>query len=378
MKQRLEGVVDSIVAERPGAQEISVRVRAQKPGRRSAHGDALRPALNLLALTGRVEVGDRVLLNTTAVEMGLGSGGLDFVVAALDRLETDAPPPGHILKLRYTPMQMPVLAVEAPESPHHDALRLFATLDDLPVVCAELHSQLPAICAAAKWALEEYGEGRKARIAYVMTDGASLPMGLSRLVPQLKAKGLLDATITAGQAFGGDYEAVNLYSALVAAREVAEADIIVVAQGPGNVGTATPLGFSGIDQGLAINAVASLGGVPVAAARVSFADPRDRHNGLSHHTVTVLRHVARAPALVPIPRLPETQRRIVQAALEKTGIAEKHQPITVDAHRGLAALEACGLDVTTMGRSLAQERPFFLSAAAAGLLAAQLVEARSP
>ena len=52
-------------------------------------------------------------------------------------------PDGHIIKLRYTPLQTAVLSVEAPESPHHDALRLFAGLDDTPVVCSELHSQFP-------------------------------------------------------------------------------------------------------------------------------------------------------------------------------------------------------------------------------------------
>jgi hypothetical protein len=194
----------------------------------------------------------------------------------------------------------------------------------------------------------------------------------------MKACGLLDASITAGQAFGGDFEAVNLYAALAAAKAVVEADIVVVAQGPGNAGTGTPLGFSGVDQGLAINAAASLGGMPIVAARISFADRRDRHIGLSHHTVTVLTRIARAPALVPVPRLPELQRATLRAALEETGVEAEHEVITVDAERGLLALQEYGLEVTTMGRGLAEERPFFLAAAAAGLLAAQLVEARTP
>ncbi len=386
MRQRVSGVVEAIVTERPGAQEVVVRVGDGAPpdlpvrasGEEAPQDCPLRPALNLMALTGRVDVGDQVLLNTVAVEMGLGTGGLDFVVAVVGREHSLAPPPGHILKMRYTPLQMPVLTVEAPESPHHNAIRQFTSLEDMPVVCAELHSQLPAICAAAQWALHECGWASPPRIAYIMTDGAALPLALSRLVPQMKDKGLLDATITAGQAFGGDYEAVNLYSALVAAKEVARADMVVVAQGPGNVGTETALGFSGIDQGLAINAVDSLGGVPIAVARISFADPRERHIGLSHHTATVLRRIARVPALVPIPRLPEKQRRDLMTALEELGISEKHQPITIDAYRGLDALETYGLEVTTMGRSVAEERPFFLAAAAAGLLAAQLAEARAP
>ena len=62
--------------------------------------------------------------------------------------------------------------------------------------------------------------------------------------------------------------------------------------------------------------------------------------------------------------------------LGEMGISQKHQPITVDAERGLAALESLGLGVTTMGRNMSEERAFFLSAAAGGLLAAQLIEAR--
>ncbi len=375
MLRRIAGIVESITAERPGAQEILVRLDTSSSAE-AASTRNLRQALNLTTLTGQIAIGERVLLNTVAVEMSLGTGGQDFVVTGLERVEERESPPGHILKMRYTPLQVPVLAVEAQESPHHDAIRLFAGLDDLPVVCAELHSQLPAICAAAHWAAERHGGLRPPRIAYIMTDGAALPLALSRLVPELKSRGLLTATITTGQAFGGDYEAVNLYSALAAAQAVVEADIIVVAQGPGTVGTGTALGFSGIDQGLAINAAASLGGVPIVVARISFADSRRRHIGLSHHTVTVLTRVARAPALLPLPRLSPEQNLALTTMLDELGLSETLDPITIDADQALLALEAWGLSVTTMGRSLTEERPFFLSAAAAGLLAAQLVESR--
>lgn len=372
MMRRMAGIVESITAERQGAQELLVRVDTPTV----TGGADLRPALNLTTLTGRIAVGERVLLNTVAVEMSLGTGGQDFVVTGLERSGEREAAPGHILKMRYTPLQVPVLAVEAPESPHHDAIRLFAGLDDLPVVCAELHSQLPAICAAAHWASERQGGLRAPRIAYIMTDGAALPLALSRLIPELKAHGLITATITTGQAFGGDYEAVNLYSALAAAKAVVDADIIVVGQGPGTVGTGTALGFSGVDQGLAINAAASLGGLPIAVARISFADRRRRHTGLSHHTLTVLTRIARAPVLLPLPRLSPEQNQALTSMLEESGLAESHDPITIDAEPALHALEARGLSLSTMGRSLSEERPFFLAAAAAGLLAAQLIESR--
>lgn len=362
MRFRMTGLVESVKREREGAQEISVRV-----------GETLRRAVNYPTLTGRVAVGDRVTLNTWAAEMGLGSGGADFVTQT-DQVCTadgsgfaEAEPPGHILKLRYTPLQHPVLAAEAPESPHHASLRAVVSLESAPVVCLELHSQLAAAAAAAKRAMGGVG-----RVVYVMTDGAALPIAWSRLVPALREKGLLDATVTCGQAFGGDFEAVNLYSALAAARVAAQGDVIVVGQGPGSVGTNTALGFSGVDQGIALNAAAALEGTPIAVLRLSFADPRARHLGLSHHTRTVLERVALCRAIVPVPVLPAGQQAPLQRALEEGSLLDRHAFVRVEAEEGLKALEESGLSVTTMGRTLSEERAFFLAAAAAGVLAGQL------
>ncbi len=367
MIHRLLGTVVSITTDRPGIQEIEVECEGS-PG-------SLRIAVNITDLTGLVSVGDIVELNTAAVEMGLGTGGFDFVISVRNRPHAEKEPPGHIMKLRYTPVQIPVLALESPESPLHDTLAEFSGLDETPVVCFELHSQLPAICASIHWALNECG--RSGRVVYVMTDGASLPLVFSRLVPQLKERRLLHDTITAGHAFGGDFEAVNIYSAIAAAKIALKADVIVVGQGPGNVGTETALGFSGIDQGLAVNAAASLGGVPIFVPRISFADARSRHIGLSHHSLTNLTKVVRAPAILPVPRLTKFELNRLYSVLEQHNILDTHDVVTVDAEKGMKALEECGIPVTTMGRGLTAERAFFLASCASGLLAAQLVEARA-
>lgn len=354
MTARMEGTVECIRAERHGAQEIDVRV-----------GDEVRLAVNYPELSGAVAPGDRVQLNSWAVELELGTGGVDFVVWSSGIRQT-VEPPGHLLKLRYSPLQFPILAAEAPESPHHDAIRECDSLDGIPVVCAELHSQIAAIAAGIKWET-----GHAARVAYVMTDGGALPLAFSRLVPTLQDCGLIDVTVTAGNAFGGDYEAVNLYSALITAKAAAQADVIIVCQGPGSAGTATPLAFSGIDQGIALNASASLGATAIAAVRLSFADPRPRHKGISHHTLTVLDRVALASVLVPIPRLERAEQLLLRASLEERGILDKHELVIVDAELGWADFEKSGINVTTMGRSMAEERTFFLAAFAAGLLAGQ-------
>ena len=78
----------------PGAQEIEVDVA----------GTSLR-ALAHPPLVGRPEVGDVVLLNVAALELGLGTGGYALVVALPDRLPPDGDGPGHLVKARYSPLQ---------------------------------------------------------------------------------------------------------------------------------------------------------------------------------------------------------------------------------------------------------------------------------
>ncbi len=134
-----------------------------------------------------------------------------------------------------------------------------------------------------------------------MTDQAAFGLGLSDLMARSVEAGLVDATVSCGQSFGGRYEAVNLHSGLLAAKWVVGADVAVVAIGPGVVGTATPFGHGGVAQGEAINAASALGGTPVTCLRVSFADARERHRGVSHHTLTALSHIALAPSLVAVP-----------------------------------------------------------------------------
>ena len=79
----------------------------------TVRGASIR-ALAYPALTGKPRVGDRVLLNVTALEAGLGTGGYALVVAIPDRLPADGEITGHIVKSRYTPLQ--AMAGSAPPS----------------------------------------------------------------------------------------------------------------------------------------------------------------------------------------------------------------------------------------------------------------------
>lgn len=313
------------------------------------------------------KVGDRVLLNTTAVRLGLGTGGSHFVVAVEGAAQTppSAEQPGHIMKLRYTPFQVAVHAVEEPDHPMHEIMRDAESLDGTPVVICELHSMLPAVAMTLRYEAERRA-WPVAKVAYVMTDGAALPLHFSKTVAQLKHLGLLAGTVTVGHAYGGDLEAVTLYSGLLAARHVLEADCIIVAMGPGIVGTGTRYGHTGIEVGTAVNAVHALGGDPVVVPRLSFADSRPRHQGVSHHTLTALAHVALAPATVPLPLLPDEQAARVWAQVTGAGLHLKHRLVGVGGQSILDATQAFPVPLRTMGRDLSADPAFFLAAGSAG------------
>ena len=329
-------------------------------------GDGPLRALAYPELTGRPQAGDRVLLNATAVELGLGTGGYALVIAVPDRLPHGPPGPGHLIKARYTPLQACVLGAEEQGSPHHDVLREAGDLGGMPVVVADLHSALPAILAGLRAA-----RAKPPVAAYVMLDGGSLPAWFSRIAAGLREAGWLAGTVSTGQAFGGDLDTVTVHTGLLAARHVLGAEVAVVAQGPGNLGTGTRWGFSGVACGEAVNAVAVLGGRPVASLRISDADARERHYGVSHHSLTAYGRVALARADVVVPGLGgEFGARV---AAQAAGLAGRHHLVTVPVDGLAEALAACPVPLATMGRGLDEDRAYFLAAAAAGRHAATLL-----
>jgi hypothetical protein len=352
------GTVVTVRREWHGAVELDADVA----------GETLR-ALAYPELVGSPRPGDRVLLNVGALVMGLGTGGYALVVALPDRLPPDPPvdgttrDTGHLVKARYTPLQAIRLGVDEEASPHRAVMAAAESLDGLPVVTADLHSALPAVLAGI------HADAPGARVAYVMTDGGALPAWFSRTLDGLRDH--LAGTVTTGQAFGGDLEASTVHTGLLAARHVLHADVAVVAQGPGNLGTGTAWGFSGVALGEAVNAVAALGGRPVGSLRISDGDARPRHRGVSHHSLTAYGRVALRPADLVVPDgLPAPLAAEVDEALRP--LAEQHRLVRV-ATGGLdKALRASPVRLSTMGRGLDADHAYFLAAAAAGRHAAAL------
>jgi hypothetical protein len=218
-----------------------------------------------------------------------------------------------------------------------------------PVAVLPLHGHL----APAAWAAKQIAPGL--RIGYVQTGGGALPGSFSKDVKQLRERGLLAGHITAAPAYGGEYEALSGVGALDAAAADLGWDAILIGPGPGIIGSETAYGHGGMTA--LDNAHAALGlNLPtLISPRLSSSDPRPRHQGLSHHTRTVLQLLL-APVDVAIPEdEPE-----VAAALEPFDHHVEQVPADLD---GYAAAD---LPATTMGRSLQDDPLFFAAPLAAG------------
>ena len=317
-------------------QELDVRLGGER-----------RPAIADVALVGAARIGDDVVVNVAAVDLELGSGGFDVVHANLTRgLAGEGTPGAHVMKLNYTSLQHAVVPVEE-SAPAGAPLILPA---DAPVAICSLHGQL----APLAWAFARAAPG--ARLGYVQTTGGALPGALSETVRVLRRRGLLAAHLTAGQAFGGEGDAVTTAGALQHGFAERHWHAAVCAPGPGILGSGTALGHGGMVALESAHTAAALGCRVVICPRVSGGDARPRHRGLSHHTRAMLEL-----ALVPF---------VVAHAGERPRAGRGRH----DWRRGEADLEgyaAAGLPARTMGRSIEEDPAFFSAALAAGSVLAQ-------
>ena len=328
-------------------------------------GGERRPAWADRTLLGEMREGDEVVVNVAALDLGLGSGGFDVVHVNLTRgLQGGGPGGGaHVMKLNYSSLQHPVEPVER---------RLEAAGGDVgggdaagggdpvrravPVAVLALHGHL----APAAWAAAQAAPGL--RVGYVQTAGGALPGSMSRDVAELRERGLLCGHVTAGAAYGGEREALSTVGAIDAAAAHLAWDAILVGPGPGIIGSETELGHGGMAALDSAHAALSLRMPTLISPRLSSADPRQRHRGLSHHTRTVL-GLLLAPVDVAVPEgHPE-----VASVLE--GAAEGRHRLR-EAAADLDGYAASGLPARTMGRTLAEDPLFFAAPLAAGRLLA--------
>ena len=300
------------------------------------------PCIAYPRLTGPVALGDEVIVNVQARELGLGSGGFDVLYANLTRgLELRPEPGTHVMNLPYTPSQYAVRYAEEERDALADAL------GGLPVVCCSVHSQVAPVCA---------GLGDDVRAAYIQVAGGALPVSLSDSVRLLRERGLLAVAVAAAPCIDGDVQCVGVHSALawVAA---AGFDVALCSVGPGIVGTGSALGHGALAAAEAANAASALGGAPIVAVRLSEGDARARHRGVSHHTRSALALCLGSVAVA------------WPAGRAKPEWLEAHEEVDASGWR-----EACaGLPLSHMGRGPDEEPLFFEAAFAAGKLARALV-----
>ncbi len=336
-----------------------------------------RAAIADVALLGAAQVGDEVIVNAQALDLGLGSGGFDVVHVNLTRgLSGDGVPGAHVMKLNYTSLQHAVRPVE-------DARAMNLPLGR-PVAVLALHGQLAPVVWAFAQAVPE------ARLGYVQTEGGALPGGHSRTVRELRERGLLAGHLTAGAAFGGEGEAITTAGALHHGLESLGWDAAVCGPGPGIVGSDSPLGHGGLSALDNAHASLALGCEALIVARMSSGDPRTRHRGISHHTLTVL-DLLLAPVTIA---LPAGMRSPVGADLRaglgavfggampsRPGLElDVERPARITRHDwrrapiDLPAYVASGLPAHTMGRGVAQDPLFFAAALAGGAALGELVE----
>jgi len=351
------GIVMSVLEKYPGMQILEVELHT---------GEQREVAQAISYAEEEYEAGEILILNTTAVRLQLGTGGYHLVVAkAEDRSERDLAKGnwGHVMKMRYAPWQLAVDTVEEQASPYHELfLREDLSLEATPVIIGELHSLLPVVTAALR------RHQKVGKIAYVMPDAASLPVAMSRHVQQLKAKGMLDAVVTTGHAWGGDREAVTIHSGLLAARHVEQADVILCMLGPGVAGTGTSYAFSGVQLAEVVHAVSVLGGIPFFLPRLSFADRRVRHRGISHHTLAILGRYVVRPVLLLMPKSGGDQERLMREQIASHQELNQHEVMWSEmvSESRLADLERkYGHPFMSMGRSWREDPVPFLTAVTA-------------
>jgi predicted RNA-binding protein with TRAM domain len=343
---------------------------------------ARRAAIADVALVGRAQVGDEVIVNVQALDLGLGSGGFDVVHVNLTRGldgETNANATGpeeahaHVMKLNYTSMQHAVRPV--------DDVTLEVPLKR-PVAVLALHGQL----AAVAWAFAQ--RTPSARLGYVQTAGGALPGGHSRTVRALRERGLLAGHITAGAAFGGEGEAISTAGAIHHGLHTLGWDAAVCGPGPGIVGSSSALGHGGMVALDSAHVSLALGCRTLLVARMSSSDDRTRHRGISHHTLTVL-DLLLEPVTVA---LPAGMRSPVGADL-RAGLGavfggampsrpalalDVPRPVRITRHDwrrasiDLPAYATSGLSTQTMGRGLGEDPLFFGAALAGGSALAEL------
>ncbi|MFA9556056.1 DUF3866 family protein [Evansella sp. AB-rgal1] len=311
-----------------------------------------------------VQSGDWIVVNTTATKLQLGTGGWDIVRNVIDKPLLDKKKEdedGHIMKARYLGDQHSSLTIESPESRTHQMFHQKLDLQGRKVLLCELHSMLPIV-----WFILQSQEVN-IPLLVVLSDEASLPLAMSKHLTYLQEMDKFES-ISTGQAFGAQKESINIVTALQYFHETHEEGIILITLGPGIVGSSTRYGFSSLSQGNWANMIGALGGTPIWIPRLSGADERERHQGISHHTITPLTELTLTKSILPLPSGDYSNKWIETSLLYLETI--ENVSIKKVAEQKLLPLldqvqQLSPFPLTSMGRTIDKDPLFFLGVAAA-------------
>jgi hypothetical protein len=349
------------------------RVRVQLTGAQGA--GALRNVLVDVALVGRAEPGDRVVVNLAAPDPAAPSeGAADVVHVNLTRGLSAGTAPGDGA-IRLGDSSVPS-AIEPVEEEQLDVPI------ERPVAALALHGQLGAVA----WA---FARSRPdAALGYIQADGGVPPAGRSNAVKVLRERGLLAGHITVAAAFGGDHEATTTAGALHHGLRALGWDAAVVGPGGGGVGAGTDAGQGSMVALDAAHVALALGCQTVLVARMCADEQRPGHRGISHRTLTVL-DLLLEPVTVALPagmRSPVGTDLRARLGSVLAGSRRGSQDAELDVPRpariarhdwrraevDLPAFAASGLAASTAGRAITEDPLFFGAALAGGAALGQL------
>ncbi|MGH2699255.1 MAG: DUF3866 family protein, partial [Actinomycetota bacterium] len=116
---------------------------------------------------------------------------------------------------------------------------------------------------------------------------------------------------------------------------------------------------------------------PVACMRISFVDQRERHYGISHHSLTALRLGAQRRCTIAVPELLADQAKVIAGQLEESGLAPRHELVEASGVEAIRRAVDAGIELQSMARSFEDNPEFFLAAGAAGAVAGRATLAES-
>lgn len=330
----------------------------------------IEKAINYIDETGKCSLMDMVIINTIGNRLKLGTGGYNLVYLNMSNNLKEEEIPGrkygHIIKMKYTPGQLRVKTVEEYVE-YKNIFDVKPQLAPKPVVYAILHSMLFPLVTTIK------SINPNINISCVYTYGGAMNANNSFTLKNLKSKGLVNSIITAGECYGGDYESINIATGMLFALNHLNCDIIIVCCGPGVAGSSTLLGFSTFDFIGSIYTAKILGLCPVLIPRISMADKRERHKGVSMQSIAILQSIDFSVHL-PIYKDNEDTLSfdLICNQLSEYNIINKHNVHIIDDEIIKKAMDNLSTDIRVMGRNYTEDPCFFKNCSSAGVYSVEL------